>query len=268
MGATIAALQDALDTVVSNPLLFAFTLGAGIVGAVVGAIAAIIPIIGQLLTAPVFSVVTAGLIGMVALGAVGNRPVAVDDYVTTVTDRGVSVAIAAFLEQLVYLAIGVVFAIVFVVVVGFGTVAAGIGSPSPTEATAIAGSLGVLSIAAIFVLFAVLVILGTVFQFLTPAIVIDDESGLSAFRAAVGVVADNPVSVTGYTLLRWFLLLAAGLIAVAAATIFVEISTVLFVFGGLLAAVIFLFSSTFFYAYHSHYYLRLSDRPRDSVPGN
>ena len=203
MGAAISALPRAVGIVKRNPILL---LGAVVFGliALVGVAVSIIPLIGtiifQVLILPV------GLAGIVAMTDAGTarEDTSLGEFTGGISNYAGSMIGAYGLMFLIQAAAGIALLIVFVFVLGVGLFSAGMETGS--EPGAFLTSVGLLTALVLLVVFLVLFILALIQQFLDVAVVVGGEDAAGALSEATSLITGGPLSVLGYSILRFVVL--------------------------------------------------------------
>lgn len=259
MGATISTFSEAIKTTVSRPSLVLVTAGVLLVGFFASFVLGLIPLVGQFIGQATYAVLAGGLIGVIGLGVTGVGTDSVSDFIDTVSDRGVTVFGVALIEGFIFF----IFALILIVVTVFvGGLGAAVSDPATAQTADEAYS--VFSGADLAFLFAMLVTFGTlamvyiVLQFLTASVVLGNKDVGSSFKTSFRIVKENPVSVLGYTLLRFgFVFIVAFLLLTVISIAGVASEGLGILVGFLLALVVVPVVMTFYYAYHTHYYLEI-----------
>ena len=203
MGAAISALPRAIGIVKRNPILL---LGAVVFGLItlVGIAVSIIPLIGtiifQVLILPV------GLAGIVAMTDVGTsrEDTSLGEFTGGISNYAKSMIGAYGLMFLIQAAAGIALLIVFVFVLGVGLFSAGMETGS--EPGAFLTGVGLLTGLVLLVVFLVLLALALIQQFLDVAVVVGGENATGALSEATSLITGGPLSVLGYSILRFVVL--------------------------------------------------------------
>lgn len=263
MGATITALRNSVRTVASQPHIILVTALAFFAALLAGTTLSFIPIIGQLIGPPISAALMAGIIGMVGYSAFNNRQASIDDYSHSLKSRGTTVFGAVVLEQIAFVMLFLLSAVILFVV-GIGGAVLESGASGPDQANAVFGALGT-GISLVFLLiFLGVAFLLFVFQFLNAAVVLGNQSIGGAYNTAFGIVKNNPISTLGYTLIRGTLVLSAALFASFILVVTTEFaSSGLILVGVIIALGVIASSVTLIYTYHAQYYLQLPNVPID-----
>lgn len=234
MGHAIDALTDVPVFVRHNPVIPGMAWVAAIVSAGLGAALAFVPggrIVNALLVTPFF---VAGMLALVWAGRDGSAEVGDflagvrEHYVTLVAAYAIS---AALYVGLLFEAMAVMVAAATVAVAGLA-LGSGAGSPAPGTGTTAPGSGGAIGGAgapelfasfgiAIFVGLAILIgvafVLAAILGLVDVAVVVGEESVLSAIGLAWVLFREEPLSVVGYTLLRGIIGIVLLVVPLAAA---------------------------------------------------
>ena len=269
MGATIRSFPKALRTTFTSPLLIIITFATLTASVIIGATFSIIPLFGQLIAGPIAATLMAGVLGMIGYAAYENRGIDTDDYLATIKDRGTNVFAVVLIEQLIYFFISLFFMALLFFVFGLGGAFLEQTAQGPDQTSAVAGGLGLGFTVAFVVFVLVYVVLIAIFQFLTVSVVIGNKSVGDSFRTCFSIIKSNPISVVGYTLTRAVLSMVVFTASLLLLAVAVETAEVVGVLLG--AVVIFCIAAiftTFFYAFHAHYYLELPNTPVDILGSN
>lgn len=279
MGAATAALSEAVTQTLRSPRLVLATFLAGLVGGVAAGIVGVVGsllVVGQLLAGPVFATFMAGVVGMAAAGAREGGTASLSDYADTLGEAGVTVFLAYLLKNVVLLVVGMVLAVVLFVVPLFALGQSGTAAPTPETPSpppdpgALEGLLagaGAVFLALALAFALVMLLLQAVFQFLDSSAVVGGNGVGEAFADAWGLVAGNPVSVLGFSVLRAGLFLVVFVLVAAFAAVGAELSSALgsaALVAGLLVG--YPLAGTVAYVYEVRYYLRL--RPETTAAGD
>ena len=256
MGAAISALPRAVGIVKRNPILL---LGAVVFGliALVGVAVSIIPLIGtiifQVLILPV------GLAGIVAMTDAGTarEDTSLGEFTGGISNYAGSMIGAYGLMFLIQAAAGIALLIVLVFVLGVGLFSAGMGTGS--EPGAFLAGVGLLTGLVLLVVFLLLLVLGLIQQFLDVAVVVGGEDATGALSEATSLITGGPLSVLGYSILRFVVLgVAIGgplvLAFVIAGAGFEQNTSAALVPAVLLLLVAFPLGTALGFAYHVAYY--------------
>lgn len=272
MGAAISALPRAVGIVKRNPILL---LGAVVFGliALVGVAVSIIPLIGtiifQVLILPV------GLAGIVAMTDAGTarEDTSLGEFTGGISNYAGSMIGAYGLMFLIQAAAVIALVVVFVLVLGVGLFSTGMGTGS--EPGAFLAGVGLLTGLVLLVVLLVLFVLALIQQFLDVAVVVGGEDATGALSEATSLITGGPLSVLGYSILRFVVLgVAIGgplvlAFVIAGAGLEQNISAVL-VPAVLLLLVAFPLGTAVGFAYHVAYYRerRPQAAPSSSGTGN
>lgn len=222
MGTAISTLRDAVGVSVANPAYVLVGTVLYLLVSIVGLVLGLIPFVGQYLYLVLFmSLLNTGLIGMVyAASELGElrfgalREAIRNKYLTVAGTYAVSTLLVVM----------TILALWLLVTVGLSVLGVGLGlgsalmAPQSPEGVA-AGSIGV-AIAAMALMGLVVVLLPVAaFQFVGVAVVVDDLSVGESLKRSVRLLAENPLSVCGYTLLRGALLYGPSIALVAVAVV-------------------------------------------------
>jgi hypothetical protein len=200
MGAAIAALPRSVGIVKRNPILL---LGAVLFGGIVlfGTAFSFVPLVGGI----IFQVVVlplglAGIVAMADAGATGDDA-SFDDFTSGVNEYVGSMIGAYGLMFLIQTVVVFLVLIVAVFVIGFGA----LGTEMATESDpgAAFASIGLLTILVLLATVLFAVVLGLVQQFLDVAVVIGGEDPAGALSESVSLITEGPLSVVGYSVLRF-----------------------------------------------------------------
>ena len=210
MGPAIDALRPAIAVGRRNPAFLAVSVatlvGAGVVRLVVDRM----PVVGDL-TDSLFGTpaVAALLLGMAAAGLATNAAT-VSDGVGTLRSSYRSL-LGAYAVLVVGVLVVVLSGAVAVAAVLFlGVVVEPAGGLRAAGSTAIPASGPVVAVSVVAL--AVALVGGLALQFFDVAVVVDDESALSAFAVSWRLYAEDPLGVVGYSVLRLVPVVAAGLV--------------------------------------------------------
>ncbi len=255
MRAAIFAFGKVITTTITNPSIIIAIAIIGTVGIVLTLLFSLIPILGHYLGTAISATLMAGILGMAAYGSQFGSP-KMSHYVDTLSKRGWSVFIAVLLEQFFLALVGIIGAVAFLLTIGVGE-AATTSQNLPAEETF--GALGPLVLAFMGLLFLVVVVLGIIFQFVDVAVVLDGKSSLGVFPWVFKLVAVNPLSVIGYTLMKALHLLASFSILYGIVYVTYQLSEIL----GIVLLVVLGVTSlplifAILYVYHAEYYIQLT----------
>ena len=256
MGAAISALPRAVGIVKRNPILLLGAVMFGLI-ALVGVAVSIIPLIGtiifQVLILPV------GLAGIVAMTDAGTarEDTSLGEFTGGISNYAGSMIGAYGLMFLIQAAAGIALLIVFVFVLGVGLFSVGMGTGS--EPGAFLTSVGLLTALVLLVVFLVLFVLALIQQFLDVAVVVGGEDATGALSEATSLITGGPLSVLGYSILRFVVLgVAIGgplvLAFVIAGAGFEQNTSAALVPAVLLLLVAFPLGTALGFAYHVAYY--------------
>jgi hypothetical protein len=213
MGAALSAVPRAFGIVRSNPILLVGAVLFGVIG-LVGAVLSIIPLLGVVLAQVL--VLPVALVGLTEMtdSAAADDDASLGDFAHGIADNAAS-AIGAFALLFgAQLAIGITLTLAIVFIVGVSVTGAGPGT-DPTSTLTGGGAIGALLF---LVLIVALVTLALVQQFLDVAVVVGDRGAVAALGEAKDILVEGPLSVLGYALLRFgIILVAVGIPAAAAA---------------------------------------------------
>jgi len=225
MGAATDTLSDSINQTINNPVIIAVAVVAVIAGGVIAGVLSLIPLIGQLLSAPVVAVALSGIIGMAYVGARDQTPASVSDYTDTLSEHGVTVFLASLLKNVAVGVVLVVAAVVFLVVpifvVGLGGAGATQpgGTADPDAFGALLAGAGLLFLLFLFLWFGVVLLAQMLFQFIDSAIVIGGKDVTGSLSESIDLFTESPGSVIAFSVLRGLLFL--GTIVVVALASFV-----------------------------------------------
>jgi len=194
--AALKSLQPAIGALIRNPIIVLLVGLFGLIQLPQFALQSTHPLVAGLISLGISAVMVlvipfflGGLIGMADEALDGRTDVG------TLVTEGKSNYITLLLAYLAILAVNVVFGFVafFVAIIGGIGVFVGEGQPG-------VAALGALAIVAIlFVL--VYLLVAFVVQFYPHAIVLSDSGLVGGFKRSIGLVRQNLLSVTGYTLI-------------------------------------------------------------------
>lgn len=221
MGHAIDALTDVPVFVRHNPVIPGMAWVAAIVSAGLGAALAFVPggrIVNALLVTPFF---VAGMLALVWAGRDGSAEVG--DFLAGVREHYVTLVAAYAISAALYVgllveAMAVMFAAATVAIAGVA-LGSGTGSPAPgTDPTApgtgggigsgmgtapeLLASFGIALVVGLAILVGVAFVLAAILGLVDVAVVVGEESVLSAIGLAWVLFREEPLSVVGYTLLR------------------------------------------------------------------
>lgn len=282
MGAAISAFQSSIRDPIDHPLYLLVGAGFALLANAIGFVLGLIPLVGQFVhVVVVVSLLNTGLIGMAyAISKLGDT--SVDAFFKAVRANYLTVALTYVITVVVSVALVFALTILLTFVVGIG--GAGVGALAGSGPGAGAGASGVAALGAATVVAMLLFLLVTLlpvmaFQFVGPAAVVDDCSVGDAIRKSVGLLAAKPLSVLGYTLLRWGILVVPILLVLVLVSVVAGASVLtaagpaagaeagsglgaasalgIVALGGIaLAGLWFLLYYPFFMSYHVVYYRR------------
>ena len=224
MGAATDTLSDSISQTINNPLVIAVAVVAVLVGGLIAGVLSLVPLVGQLLSAPVVAVFVAGIVGMAYVGARDQTSASVSDYTATLSEHGTTVFLASLLKNVavgVLLAVaGIVFLVVPIFVVGLGSAGASQpGAADPRAFGALLAGASVLFFLFFFLWVGVLLLAQTLFQFVDSAIVIGGKDVTGSLSESIDLFTESPGSVIAFSVLRGLLFL--GMIVVVALASFV-----------------------------------------------
>ena len=208
--ATIQSLTEAVGVLKRNPVVFV----AGLIYAVVllpqSALSALniplVPTLLQILTFFITPFIVAGILGMTYEGRV--RETSLDTF----TKIGKKKYVSLLAGNLVIFVITVVF-ILLMVLLSFLVV--GIGFAAASAESALAGGVGIVSIAVFLAAILVFLLVMFFLQFWGPAIVADNVGVGPGFQRSVGLVKRNLLPTLGFGVLNLVINLALALPALA-----------------------------------------------------
>ena len=223
MGAATDTLSDSIRQTIDNPLIIAVAVVAVLVGGLIAGVLSLIPIVGQLLSAPVVAVFMAGIVGMAYVGARDrtSASASVSDYTATLSEHGTTVFLASLLKNVavgvLLVVAGIVFLVVPIFVVGLGS--AGASQPDAADPGAFGALLagaGVLFLLFFFLWFGVLLLAQMLFQFVDSAVVIGGKDVTGSLSESIDLFTESPGSVIAFSVLRGLLFLGTVVVALAA----------------------------------------------------
>jgi hypothetical protein len=265
MGPTIEALSMGMKNVTRNPKLVAISYAVSIaslplllVGGVLAAILGLIPIVGQMLArllvaVPLKVLLLGGMAGAAGKAFAGGA--SFSDYVESVTDNAVSLGGAFAIYEGFLFAIGLVVGVVLLFVVGIGGAMAG-GMSSTTSA---GFGLGVMLL--YLLVFAVVVTIAIVFQFLDVAVVLGGKDATDAITESYKLFNDKPISVLGYTVVRALVGFVVVLPGIVIGVVGAQLGDVVALVGAAVTLLLLPLAFAAVMSYHAAYYgLRLKAR--------
>ncbi len=210
--ATIQSLTEAVGVLKRNPVVFV----AGLIYAVVllpqSALSALniplVPTLLQILTFFITPFIVAGILGMTYEGRV--RQTSLDTF----TKIGKKKYVSLLAGNLVIFVITVVF-ILLMILLAF--IVAGIGFAAASAESALAGGVGIVSIAVFLAAILVFLLVMFFLQFWAPAIVADNVGIGPGFQRSAGLVKRNLLPTLGFGVLNLVINLALALPALALA---------------------------------------------------
>jgi hypothetical protein len=225
MGAATDTLSDSIRQTIDNPLIIAVAVVAVLVGGLIAGVLSLIPIVGQLLSAPVVAVFMAGIVGMAYVGARDqtSASASVSDYTATLSEHGTTVFLASLLKNVavgvLLVVAGIVFLVVPIFVVGLGSAGASQPAADPGAFGALLAGASVLFLLFFFLWVGVLLLAQTLFQFVDSAIVIGGKDVTGSLSESIDLFTESPGSVIAFSVLRGLLFL--GMVVVVALASFV-----------------------------------------------
>lgn len=260
MGAAITALRDSIDLLTRNPTLLAGAFVSTLI-VLAGTVLSVVPLVGGLVFyLVVIPIALTGMVAMTDAGATGQASFC--DFSSGITERSVSLMGAYTVLFVVQLVIALVTAL-------------GLFSVGPERFAFImafyGGSAALLdalgrTFVIVFLLGALaMMIVGTVWQFLDVAVVVGGEDARGSLVAACSLIADRPLSVLGYMLVRW-MIIGTGFLFTAGVWVWLVLGTgsrptILASMGVLLIAGVVPLLMVVSIAYHVAYYRRRMGLP-------
>jgi len=261
MGDAIEALSMGLNNVRKNPLLIAISyvlflasIPLLIVGGIIAFVLAFIPIIGQLvarllIAVPVKLLFFGGMVGVAGKAFGGD--LSLKDFTAVVKNNAKSLGGAYAIYEAIVFVVGLVVGLVMLFVVFGGSLAVGsVSDPSSGLAAGLGAGIVVMYALALLVILAIAV----VFQFLDVAVVLGDHDATGAFTESIRLVREAPLSVLGYSVLRFLLGAAIVLPGVVVAAAGSQVADVLGVVGGLITLLLYPVAFAVVMSYHAAYY--------------
>lgn len=264
MGTAITTLQKAGQTTLSNPGIIALTLGVTLLGFLFAFVFSFIPIIGQFLAAATYATLIVGLLGVIGTTITNTNTNTTKSktttYQETIKDRGKSAFGVGFLENLLYFVFMFVLLVIGLIIFAFTDAIYTLDSTpqSVDQTTGFITGLDITVLLFALIAFGSYIALIITFQFLTPSIALGNKNAVSAFTTSFNIVKTHPVSVLGYSLIRFGLYIIFAAISIA---VFI-LTTAALGDTGLIVSIpvivlVSIITTTLFYAYHAHYYIAL-----------
>lgn len=210
MGPAINALPEAFSIVKRNPILLVGAIIFAIIFSI-GTVLSLIPVLGVVIVQVVIFP-----IAFIGFAEMANQAVTDDaslgDFATGIVSNGKNGIGAYGLMFCIQIGVGIVVAVAFAGIIG--TAVLGIADAPSSSALS---SIGAAAVVAVLLILAVIFLLTVLQQFLDVAVVVGDKDATDAIREAKDILVERPLSVVGYSLLRFSLFFGAIIVPAALA---------------------------------------------------
>lgn len=270
MSAPVASLGDAIQTIRANPQFVAIAAVVLLAGIIASTLTSLIPLI-QFISTAIVGTVGAAVVGAIAIGTRDSPSgtVELDGIKSTLETDGKTLFLTYLSVSVITLVATIGTILVTLAVVTVAPLSADMAATqlptSPTAASTPPPDVGLVGVGLILVIPALILSLALPAQFLNVAVVMGNHSVTGAFREAIEVTIDHPISVFGYTILRGLVIAVLFLLFISV----VGIGSVLNERFGLglavaLTPILTAGGAVLYYSHHVHYYRRLRN-PQEST---
>lgn len=250
MGSAIDAISESINLVKDNPLYILVTLATLFVATIIGGAISIIPIFGVILAIFVFAAIPATLVTALYFRA-SDMGTLFDGWKNGLNEYYIPVLGGTLAYQVVNTGIILLGGFLFAVMVGFSALGA------TSDMSVLFSAVGVGGFLVMIVTLILIFTVSFIAQFIDVSVIIGGNDGaIKGLKGAFHFVRDQPVSVTGYSLLRFtipnivvgiYLAIGGGITAISEA--------VGYVFLTIVGIPIFLAIPAWMFAYHVAYYM-------------